>query len=67
MATMTAYMPVMGTPTDWAIMTVRTREDEGMGVVPMEARVESSTMMVYWAGSRRMPWVWARKTTQAGK
>jgi hypothetical protein len=39
------YIPVMGTLTADAIMTVRTRELDGIGVVPMDARVESKQMM----------------------
>lgn len=45
MAMMTANMPVMGTPTLAMIMTVSTRDDEGMGVVPMDARVERRQMI----------------------
>jgi hypothetical protein len=45
MLTMTAYMPVMGTLTLWAIMTVKTSEELGIGVVPMLASVESRQMI----------------------
>jgi hypothetical protein len=45
MLTITAYMPVMGTLTLWAIMTVKTSEELGIGVVPMLASVESRQMM----------------------
>ena len=41
----TPYMPVIGTLTLPAIMTVRTSEELGMGVVPIEARVDKRQMM----------------------
>jgi len=38
-------MPVMGTFTLDAIMTVNTRELDGIGVVPMDASVERRQIM----------------------
>jgi hypothetical protein len=67
MATTTACMPVMGTPTDPAIMTVRTRLELGIGVVPTEASVDSRTTIMYSVAVRVMPWVTAKKTTTTGK
>jgi len=46
MATTTAYMPVIGTPTLDAIITTSTKLELGMGVVPMDARVESKTTII---------------------
>ena len=46
MATTMAYIPVMGMPTEPAMMTVRTNEELGMGVVAMEDSTASSTMTV---------------------
>jgi len=43
---MTSYMPVIGTLTLPAIMTVRTSEELGMGVVPIEAKVDSRQIMI---------------------
>lgn len=40
MAMMTANIPVSGMLTLARIMTVSTRDDEGIGVVPMDARVD---------------------------
>ena len=39
-------LPVIGTFTDPAIITTKTRELEGMGVVPIDASVESKMMMI---------------------
>lgn len=44
-ATMTANIPVTSTPTELAIMTMRTSEADGIGVVPMEASVASKQMI----------------------
>ena len=38
-------MPVTGTPTEFAIMIVMTSEALGIGVVAIEERVASKTMM----------------------
>jgi hypothetical protein len=47
MATTTAYIPVTGRLIELQIMTIRTREADGMGVTPMDAKVERSTTMTY--------------------
>lgn len=53
--------------TDWQMMTVRTSEELGMGVVAIDESVASSTMMTYSPAFSVMPWVSAMKTTTAGK
>lgn len=47
MATMTAYMPVTGRLIELQIITIKTRDAEGIGVTPIDARVERRTRMTY--------------------
>lgn len=39
-------LPLKGILTALAIMTTNTNEDDGIGVVPIEARVDKSRMMI---------------------
>jgi len=62
-----AYMPVIGTFTESAIMTIRTRDELGTGVAPMDARFDNTRMMMYCTAESLMPCVAARKVTAIGK
>lgn len=49
------------------IITIKTREADGIGVTPIEASVDKRTTITYWVAERMVPWVWARKTMTMGK
>jgi len=49
------------------IITINTREADGMGVTPIEARVDRRTTITYCVAERVTPCVWARKTMTIGK
>jgi hypothetical protein len=49
------------------MMTVKTREELGIGVVAIEDKVASKMTMTYSPALRTLPWVSAMKTTTAGK
>jgi hypothetical protein len=48
-------LPVTGTLTAWQIMTVRTSDELGIGVVAIDDSVASSTTMTYSPALRLMP------------
>jgi hypothetical protein len=43
-----------------AIITVRTRDEDGIGVVPIEARVARTKTIMYCPALRVIPWLAAR-------
>lgn len=57
----------MGTSMAWQMMTVKTRDELGIGVVAIEDKVASRTTMTYSPALSVMPCVSAIKTTTAGK